>query len=726
MLFTAVGALCVYLIYQSSLETYHEQNRAQLRSLAEVIALQVNPDAIKSLEEPTQTDTEAFIEETKKLEAISSSASDIDHVAVLKQIGPQYHFVVDASLGGQEKSKSKLLDPADDIPNELVESLTNRVGVASQEPFEDRWGTWYSAFAPVINSAGNVVGVVEVDRDIKKIQFGDQRILNSLRLTGLLVLILGLATAWIAAGPVSRGFEENLFRATSSKLRLATEIALGVLVLFVIFEVVMSLSQVQKISELTSKSQSQENALTLAMEARNEATLRGKVTQELHESLNSALRLVSIDWTDDSEANDLKPNSANLKKLDEIIGRLKSSTVAQQTLLKNAEKSQQKSILRLMIGIALLGIAVFTIVRYSANLDESVARARSESSSFQAQLTSLIENLPVGMFILENGDITFANSEWLEQVRSPGQAHLSDLRAAIHEDDQEKTIHELMAAAQEARSFRILYRLNFDGSQTQHMETRGVPVYDMDGICRRMLGFSIDMTPTVEAGQAVQNAYREVEHKNKLLANALAELEENLESVVRALVKAVEAKDPYTAGHSERVMQYSLMLGDAIGLGPYEKRILELGTLVHDVGKIGIPDAILTKPDKLTEEEYAIIKKHPEFGVAIIENIAMFQECLPIVRWHHERLDGKGYPDGLQGDELSVLVRISAIADIFDAMTSTRAYRKGMEIDKVLDVMHGLAEKGEIDYQLFSTFCHVIRENGLIAQDALKTDSNAA
>ena len=134
----------------------------------------------------------------------------------------------------------------------------------------------------------------------------------------------------------------------------------------------------------------------------------------------------------------------------------------------------------------------------------------------------------------------------------------------------------------------------------------------------------MDTTARTSTQIALKDAYKNVEEKNALLSSALTELEDNLENVVRSLVKAVEAKDPYTAGHSERVMRYSVMLGQAIGLGPYEMRILELGTLVHDIGKIGIPDEILTKPGRLTDEEFELIKKHPEFGENIIGNIDLF------------------------------------------------------------------------------------------------------
>jgi HD-GYP domain-containing protein (c-di-GMP phosphodiesterase class II) len=149
-------------------------------------------------------------------------------------------------------------------------------------------------------------------------------------------------------------------------------------------------------------------------------------------------------------------------------------------------------------------------------------------------------------------------------------------------------------------------------------------------------------------------------------------------------------------------------------------RVLELGTLVHDVGKIGIADAILTKPGKLTDLEYAEIKTHPELGVRILEGIGLFHDCMPIVRWHHERLDGSGYPDKLKGDEIPFLVRISAVADVFDAMTSTRAYRSGIEPRIVLRFLKEDAEKGFLDPIVVAALETAVARRGVIPQ----ADSN--
>jgi putative nucleotidyltransferase with HDIG domain len=148
------------------------------------------------------------------------------------------------------------------------------------------------------------------------------------------------------------------------------------------------------------------------------------------------------------------------------------------------------------------------------------------------------------------------------------------------------------------------------------------------------------------------------------------------------MVKTIEAKDPYTKNHSERVTAYSCLLGEKYGLTAPEMRILYYAALLHDIGKIGVPDDILKKQGKLLPEEYALIKKHPEYGAEIIRDIKFLRSASDIILHHHERWDGLGYPFGLKGDKIPLLSRVIAIADTFDAITSDRSYRKGRSFEK--------------------------------------------
>ncbi len=162
-----------------------------------------------------------------------------------------------------------------------------------------------------------------------------------------------------------------------------------------------------------------------------------------------------------------------------------------------------------------------------------------------------------------------------------------------------------------------------------------------------------------------------------------AEMRQMFDGTVRALVSAIDAKDPYTCGHSGRVSEMGAALAQDMGLTEKEVEVVRMSGLLHDIGKIGVSDAVLSKPGKLEPKEFDEIKKHPELGYHILKGIHQFKPMLPGVRYHHESWDGSGYPEGLAGEEIPLIARILAVADAFDAMTSTRPYRHGMPIGKV-------------------------------------------
>lgn len=157
--------------------------------------------------------------------------------------------------------------------------------------------------------------------------------------------------------------------------------------------------------------------------------------------------------------------------------------------------------------------------------------------------------------------------------------------------------------------------------------------------------------------------------------------------VIRSMINAVDAKDPYTCGHSERVAAYGRRIAQEMKLPSTECERIYLSGLLHDIGKIGVPDEILGKPDKLTDEEYEVIKKHPVRGYEILKHLKQFRKVLPGVLHHHEEVDGTGYPYGLKGDQIPMMARILAVADGFDAMTSDRAYRAGMSVERATRII---------------------------------------
>jgi putative two-component system response regulator len=168
-----------------------------------------------------------------------------------------------------------------------------------------------------------------------------------------------------------------------------------------------------------------------------------------------------------------------------------------------------------------------------------------------------------------------------------------------------------------------------------------------------------------------------VEQRTAELDDALNSLEDAYRSTLRALTAALETRDQETHGHSERVVSYSLRLGREYGLGSQRIKALEFGSLLHDIGKIGVPDSILRKPAKLTDQEWVLMREHPSHGKQILRGIHFLEGAARVVAQHHEKWDGSGYPVGLRSEEIDLCARIFAVADAFDAMTSDRVYRKG-------------------------------------------------
>jgi len=163
-------------------------------------------------------------------------------------------------------------------------------------------------------------------------------------------------------------------------------------------------------------------------------------------------------------------------------------------------------------------------------------------------------------------------------------------------------------------------------------------------------------------------------------------------STIKAIANAIEAKDPYTRGHSERIRDYSLVMAGELGMREEEIKNLEISALLHDVGKIGVPEALLSKHGKLTPEEQTEMMKHPVIGAEILSSIKQLSASIPGIKHHQERVDGKGYPEGLKGDDIPLAARIIAVADTFDAMTSDRPYREAMPDEEALKELERLVD----------------------------------
>ncbi len=184
---------------------------------------------------------------------------------------------------------------------------------------------------------------------------------------------------------------------------------------------------------------------------------------------------------------------------------------------------------------------------------------------------------------------------------------------------------------------------------------------------------------------------------------------ERAESVLFTLARSIEGKDPYTHGHCERLAEYSARLGEHLGLAEDQIVALRRAGIVHDVGKIAVPDAILLKPGRLTEDEWKLIYEHPVVGERICAPLKSFRLVIPIIRHHHEKFDGSGYPDKLRGDAIPITARVLQIVDVYDALTTERPYKHAFSITDALQTMKQEVAKGWWDPRIFDQFERLVR-----------------
>ena len=212
-----------------------------------------------------------------------------------------------------------------------------------------------------------------------------------------------------------------------------------------------------------------------------------------------------------------------------------------------------------------------------------------------------------------------------------------------------------------------------------------------------------------------------VEQRTAELDNALNSLEDAYRTTLKALTAALETRDLETSGHSERVVTYSLRLGQEYGLDSARMKALEFGSLLHDIGKIGVPDLILRKPAKLTDEEWVLMREHPVHGQQILRGIEFLSGAALVVGQHHEKWDGSGYPLGLREGEIDICARIFSVADAFDAITSDRVYRKGKPYEAAATELDEWAGK-QFDPAVVRAFHRVPKEDWarLHAQSVMK------
>jgi HD-GYP domain-containing protein (c-di-GMP phosphodiesterase class II) len=232
----------------------------------------------------------------------------------------------------------------------------------------------------------------------------------------------------------------------------------------------------------------------------------------------------------------------------------------------------------------------------------------------------------------------------------------------------------------------------------------------------------VAVTSRNEIGELAENfnvMSGEIEKAVEKLRKAAEENHQLFINSIRMLAAAIDAKDPYTRGHSDRVARYSIGIGKHLGMNDEEIRRLKISALLHDVGKIGIDDRILRKPGALSDEEFAIMKTHPEKGAIIMSGVPQLTHMTPGMKYHHERWDGGGYPEGLKHDQIPLQARIVAIADTFDAMTTNRPYQKAMQIDYVVQKINSLAHS-RFDPRVVAAFENAVRAGDLQVEEQIR------
>ena len=263
---------------------------------------------------------------------------------------------------------------------------------------------------------------------------------------------------------------------------------------------------------------------------------------------------------------------------------------------------------------------------------------------------------------------------------------------------------------EEIRKFnKELYILLLTGHKDMAPPLETIKRLDIQGYCEKSDKFD-QLLLLVESGIKSVKQMDEIKRINEELSESNEKLEKAYLDMVQTLRYTVEAKDTYTRGHSDRVSEYSVLIGEKLGLPEDQIKTLRIGGLFHDIGKIGIPDSILLKPDKLSDDEYSQIKNHPSIGAHILGSAEIFKDIIPIVKHHHERYDGNGYPSRLKGEEIPYIARIAAVADTFDAMTSRRSYRGPIDIEHVKEEIKR-CEGTQFDPQIAEVFLEILNND---------------
>jgi PAS domain S-box-containing protein/putative nucleotidyltransferase with HDIG domain len=369
------------------------------------------------------------------------------------------------------------------------------------------------------------------------------------------------------------------------------------------------------------------------------------------------------------------------------------------------------------------GTQLPVVINASAVYDEkgkflrsrSIIRDNSEKEEYNRRLMRAVEewrmtfdSMPYGVFLLDRDSRIVRANKYISvmygisMTEVKGKAYDEILYA--HGPGEGSPAFNLEALCLTAMEY-------YDKRLNKHFIYYVTPIPDETGVTQHFILSLVDISDMKDKEKKLIESKNAFFNMLKELDTSYKELKEIYEGMIHSFVNAIDAKSPWTKGHSERVTAYSVSVARELGIKEKDIDTLRMAALLHDVGKIGTYDVILDKPGELSAEEFALIRMHPVRGEEILKPIKQLRALLPIVRHHHERLDGSGYPDGLKNDEIPLFSKIICVADSFDAMTDDRPYRASPSREYAISELQR-CRGTQFDPQAVDAFLHVLSENG--------------
>jgi|Deesub1362A_J573_1020465.scaffolds.fasta_scaffold00004_34 putative nucleotidyltransferase with HDIG domain/PAS domain S-box-containing protein len=321
---------------------------------------------------------------------------------------------------------------------------------------------------------------------------------------------------------------------------------------------------------------------------------------------------------------------------------------------------------------------IFTLMGYLVNERAIFLKKTLQSEKKLEQVLSewkmIIDSMPIGVMLIDKDFSIIRANAYISKLTGISTKELVSKKCyeVIHKQDKAINNCPLVKSMETLTGETLEY---YDSELKKFLRVYCSPLFDENGSIKAFVHSFVDITDLKEKERKLTESRNAFLNMLKDLDMSVKELRGLLNDLVLAFANAIDAKSHWTKGHSERVARYAAEIAKEMGLREKEIETLKTAALLHDIGKIGTYDVILDKPEKLSPEEAALVKQHPVKGVEILTPIKKLQDILPIIKHHHERIDGKGYPDGLKGEEIPLSARILHVADSFDSMTADRPYR---------------------------------------------------